>query len=83
MRIEQEEEHNKQAYPTILLTIRNRPLVHVQNLTNAQAIWEKLKELYRVKGYTARHLILKNLVSTTLHSAASVEDYVDRIKKYG
>jgi hypothetical protein len=77
------EELNERAYATILLTINDSPLVHVQNLTNAKEIWETLGDLYGVKGYTARHLILKSLVSTTLQGSASVGDYIDHIKKYG
>ena len=68
------EEQNERAYATILLTVNDGPLVHVQNLTDAKEIWEKLGELYGVKGYTARHLILKSLVSTTLQGSASVGD---------
>ena len=64
--LRQFEEQNERAYATILLTINDGPLVHVQNLTNAKEIWEKLGELYGVKGYTARHLILKSLVTTTV-----------------
>ena len=81
--LRQFEKQNERAYATILLTVNDGPLVHVQNLTDAKEIWEKLGELYGVKGYTARHLILKSLVSTTLQGSASVGDYVNHIKKYG
>ena len=32
------EEHNERAYATILLTINDGPLVHVQNVTDAKPI---------------------------------------------
>jgi hypothetical protein len=77
------DEQNELAYATILLTINDGPLVHVQNLTNAREIWAKLQELYGVKGYTACHLILRSLVTKTLQGSASVGDYVEQIKTYG
>ena len=76
-------ERNEQAYATLLLTVSSGTLVHVQNLTSAREIWLKLGELYSVRGYTARHLVLKDLMTTKLAGESSVGQYVDKLKSHG
>ena len=55
----------------------------ITGIKDPEAMSNKLKALFDVKGYTARYLTFKELVTTTLECSASVTAYIDSIKRCG
>ena len=74
---------SRRAYATIALAISEDCRVHITGIKDPEAMWNKLKALFDVKGYTARYLTFKELVTTTLERSASVTAYIDSIKRCG
>ena len=54
----------------------------VQRETTAYSLWEKLKQLYELSRFSARHNSFQNLIGTHLNQLGSVETYIDKMKQY-
>ncbi|GBP13647.1 Retrovirus-related Pol polyprotein from transposon TNT 1-94 [Eumeta japonica] len=53
--------------------------VHVQNATTCKEVWESLEQAFDDSGLYRRVALLRDLITTTLESFRSVDDYVNRI----
>lgn len=53
--------------------------VHVQNATTCKAVWQCLEQAFDDSGLYRRVALLRDLITTTLESSRSVDDYVNKI----
>lgn len=53
--------------------------VHVQNATTCKEVWESLEQAFDDSGLYRRVALLRDLITTTLESSRSVDDYVNKI----
>ncbi len=74
---------NRQARATIILTLDDAILEHAKRATTAKELWEPLKELFSLAGFSAHHLLLQGLVKTSLESHGSVTEFVEAVKRQG
>ncbi|KAH0552935.1 hypothetical protein GP486_006868, partial [Trichoglossum hirsutum] len=74
----------KKASYIILLSLKERPLEHVNSMLVAdpKVILNTLEQLYGTRGDAARFYRFKELVTTTLESCSSVTAYIDTLKLY-
>ena len=70
-----------QAVVTIILSLDNSLINHAIGITSAKELWRILKDLFSLQGFTARYLLHKKLVTTTLANSKSVGDFVDSLKQ--
>ena len=66
-----------------MLTLAIAPEVgqHLERTEDPHMMWKKLKELYAPQGQAAKRMLLKEVVKATLDRSASVEAYINTIKK--
>ena len=57
---------NTQAVATILLLLDNSLIDHAIGISLAKTLWKTLKDLFGLQGFTTRHLLHKELATTTL-----------------
>jgi len=75
------DEKNNKAVQTIILSSEDGPAMFVEDEKNAYVMWNKLESLYLDTGFTARHNILQQLMTTTYTSSNSnIETYVQNIR---
>lgn len=53
--------------------------VHIQNATTSKDVWTNLEHAFDDSGLTRRVALLRDLITTTLDSSKSIEDYVNKI----
>ncbi len=73
---------DQKALATIVLAMDDSLLDHASGATTARELWKTLKDLYSMKGFTAKYLLLKGLMSTTLSSSPSAEEFARSIKRF-
>ena len=72
---------NQRAVATIILSLDNSLIDHGIGITSAKELWKTLKDLFSLQGFTARYLLHKELVTTTLANCKCVRDFVDSLKQ--
>ena len=72
----------KRASYTILLSLEEGPLEHVDTMpvSDPKSILNTLEQLYGTGGEAARFYRFKDLVTTTLEGCTSVTNYIDTLK---
>lgn len=53
--------------------------VHIQDAKTAKEVWLNLERAFDDNGLTRKVALLKDLITTTLETSKSVEDYVNKI----
>lgn len=53
--------------------------VHVQSATTCKEVWDNLEQAFDDSGLYRRVALLRDLITTTLDSSKSVDDYVNKI----
>jgi len=53
--------------------------VHVQNASTCKEVWQSLEQAFDDSGLYRRVALLRDLITTTLESSRSVDDYVNKI----
>ena len=72
---------SEKAYTSLLLSIEDGPLEHVQHFTDASQIWTKLQSLYSEDGFSAAASLFRQLYEARLASFGSVQEYLDTIQR--
>lgn len=75
----QDRKKDVKARSKIILLIDPINYVHVQEATTAKQVWSKLERLFDDSGLSRRVGLLRDLISTTLDSSSSVEDYINKV----
>ena len=76
-RILEWDEEAERATATIFLCLSEAAEKHVQDLRDPVKIWDKLKDVYEARGFSARFLLWRNLFNLKLED--SVENYIDEL----
>ena len=71
----------EKAYTSLLLTIEDGPLEHVQHLTDASQIWSKLQSLYTEDGFSAASSLFRQLYESKLSNFDLIQAYLDHIQR--
>ena len=74
-------EIDQKALANIRLTIEDGPLLQIQYSKIALEVWNLLKNLYSLKGFSLEFLIYKELFKTTLSKYSSMEEYLNKVKQ--
>src|SRR3981189_1011915 len=70
------------AAALIRLSLEDGPLIQTRGITDAMALWDRLKALYEPKGFSSEFLTCKELFSTTLAKCGnSMEGYLTKVKR--
>ena len=72
---------NQQAMATIILLLDNSLIDHAISISLAKTLWKTLKDLFTLQGFTACHLLHKELATTTLANSKSVGDFINSLKQ--
>ena len=75
------EEAEEVAQGYILQMIKQSPRAHLSQEMDAPTMFSKLKETYKLKGYTKRHIHWKNINRLTLARYGNASEYAESIKK--
>lgn len=67
------------AKSKIILLVHPINYVHIQDAKSAKEVWNNLSRAFDDKGLTRRVGLLRDLITTTLESCQSIEDYVNKI----
>jgi hypothetical protein len=67
------------AKSKIILMIETTNYIHVQNVTTAKEVWEKLKTTFHDSGLTRKVNLIRNMITTKLENCDSIESYVNQI----
>lgn len=70
---------NEKATSRLVLYISSNLYVHIQNVTTAKGIWEKLESTYDDSGLTRRCGLLRKLTTTQLSNCNNISEYVDTV----
>lgn len=76
---ETNEDKKEKATSRLVLYISSNLYVHIQGITTAQDIWDKLKTMYDDSGLTRRCGLLRKLTTTQLLNCGGISEYVDTI----
>lgn len=68
------------AKSKIILLVHPINYVHIQEAKSAKEVWNNLSRAFDDKGLTRKVGLLRDLITTTLESCQSIEDYVNKIK---
>lgn len=71
---------NSKATSIIILSCEDHILRNLDPNDFAANIWRKLEKLYGQVGFSARHLAFQSLVSTTISSCDSIDQYIDQFR---
>ena len=80
-RLEDWEEAEEMAQGYILQTIKQGPASHLTDSMDAPRMFETLKNMYKTKGYTERHLHWKTINRSDLSKYKNVSEYAEAMKK--
>lgn len=67
------------AKSKIILLVHPINYVHIQEAKSAKEVWNNLSRAFDDKGLTRKVGLLRDLITTTLESCQSIEDYVNKI----
>ena len=81
LKLDDWEEAEEVAQGYILQTIKQGPRAHLSQEMDAPTMFAKLKETYKLKGYTERHIHWKNINRSTLAQYGNASEYAESIKK--
>ena len=65
---------------TIILLLDNSLINYAIGILLAKTLWKTFKDLFSSQGFTTRHLLHKELATTTLANSKSVGDFIDSLK---
>jgi hypothetical protein len=74
-------EQSLKALALIRLNLADGLLLQTRNENTAFLLYNKLKRLYKPKGFIAEFLICRELFDTTLAKANNIEAYLNKIKR--
>lgn len=78
-----DDETKKSACKAILsLSVDKQIYVHIQSCDSPIKIWKTLQNLFEDKGLSRKISLLRNLISTRLDSAGSMQSYIDALKTH-
>ena len=66
---------------TIILFLDNSLIDHAIGISSAKTLWKTLKDLFSLQGFTARHLLHKELATTMLANSKLVRNFIDSLKQ--
>ena len=69
----------KKAKAKLVLSIDPKLFVHIQSLTTAKEIWDKLKTIFEDNGLENRIGLIRTLVTSKLEDFSTVEEYINKI----
>ena len=72
---------NNRARAAIALSVNDGPKGYIEGESTAKGMWDKLRQLYEERGYNARFLALKSLISVQYEDTKSIEEYTEHIKQ--
>lgn len=71
---------NSKAISLIILSCEDHVIRLLDPNDLASDIWKKLQKLYGQVGFSARHLAFQSLVSTTISSCETIDQYIDQFR---
>ncbi|KAG7300019.1 hypothetical protein JYU34_017061 [Plutella xylostella] len=74
-----DQKKDKKAKSKIILLVDPINYVHIEECTTSKEVWLNLQQAFSDSGLTRKVGLLKSLITTTLDSSSSVEDYVNKI----
>lgn len=80
-RLEDWEEAEEMTQRYILQIIKQDPASHLTDSMNAPKMFETLKNMYKMKGYTEHHLHWKTINRSDLSKYKNVSEYTEAMKK--
>ncbi|SLM41429.1 hypothetical protein LPUS_12424 [Lasallia pustulata] len=81
LKLDDWKEAKEVAQGYILQTIKQGPRAHLSQEMDAPTMFAKLKETYKLKGYTERHIHWRNINCSTLAQYGNASKYSESIKK--
>ena len=70
------------AAAIIRLYLEDGPLVQVKKIESSIEVWDRLKALYKPKGFSSEFLVYRELFNISLANLGySIESYLTRIKR--
>ena len=69
------------ALAIIRLHLENGPLINTKHCLSSEALIHCLQTLYKPKGFSSDFILCKELFTTTLARARTVENYLSRIRR--
>ena len=72
---------NQQAMATIILLLDNSLIDHAIGISSGKTLCKTFKDLFSLQGFTKRHLLHKELATTTLANFKSVRDFINSLKQ--
>ncbi|KAL1582041.1 hypothetical protein WHR41_09299 [Cladosporium halotolerans] len=72
---------NNRARAAIALSVNDGPKRYIDDESTAKGMWDKLRRLYEERGYNARFLALKSLISVRYEDTKSIEEYTEHVKQ--
>lgn len=67
------------AKSKLILLVDAINYVHIQDATTSKEVWSNLERAFDDNGLSRKVALLKDLITTTLESSRSVEEYVNKI----
>ena len=71
---------DEEAKANLTMTIDDNLLDHTDEDGSAREMWELFRKMFGVAGFSAKYLLLPELVSTKLANCSSITEYVNEIK---
>lgn len=71
---------NSKAVSLIILSCEDHIIRTIDPNDLAASIWKKLQRLYGQVGFSARHLAFQSLVSTTISTCDSTDQFIDQFR---
>ena len=81
VRLEDWEEAEEIAQGYILQTVKQGPASHLTDSIDAPKMFETLRSMYKMKGYTERHLHWKMINRSDLLKYKNISEYAEAMKK--
>ena len=80
-RLEDWEEAEEIAQGYILQTVKQGPASHLTDSIDAPKMFKTLRSMYKMKGYTERHLHWKTINRSDLSKYKNISEYAEAMKK--
>lgn len=76
---EKKKKGDTMAKAKLILLVEPINYAHIQNATSAKEVWDSLKNAFDDSGLLRRVGLLRTLITTSLESSSSIEEYVNKI----
>lgn len=77
---EKETEKEDEAYATLILSLADNQLRHVEKARTASEVWKILQDIHCMKTAASKHYLRRQLANCNKLESESMEDFVQKVE---